>query len=126
MKRISHMTLIAFIVALLLGCTNESTMPPPQPKAEEIEVTINNTEVYELDLGVSGDEERASIISQASHFETSEIVRDSTTQWNAVYRYKAQSGYMGSDTVLIETCTGGTGVDCSDTLLINVHFTVTN
>ncbi|MCF8338554.1 MAG: hypothetical protein K9I74_11305 [Bacteroidales bacterium] len=77
-------------------------------------------------MKISGDEEGASIQTQAQHFQTSTIVRDSSTNWSAVYYYKPDSGYVGEDYVAIETCTGGNGVNCSNIDVISINFNITN
>ena len=72
-------------------------------------VSINNTEIYAYRTGISGDEEGASIIIQARHFDISEIVRNAETKWEAIYKYKPTSGFSGTDYVELELSTGSDG-----------------
>ena len=92
---------VVFVVGLvaLIGCSPY----PSLDSDKDITVAIKNSGVYEHDLGMSGDEEGASIKRQASHFTVSEIVRDSTTNWSPVYRYQPSKGYVGTDSVEIQT-----------------------
>ena len=53
------------------------------------------------------------IKKQAVHYEVSEIIRDSTTNWEAMYCYPAAKNYVGSDEVEIETSRGSDGVSPS-------------
>lgn len=88
-------------------------------------ITIKSSEEYVFDTMASGDEEGASIKTQAKHFEKSEIKRDESTNWSPVYYYKPTTGYTGSDYVEIETCTGGS-IPCSNKEIIRINFNVTN
>lgn len=74
-----------------------------------INVSVTTAEVYEYHTGLSGDEEGAGILKQAKHYKISKFIRDSTTQWVAVYKYKAQNNYVGEDTVELELLTGSDG-----------------
>jgi uncharacterized membrane protein len=74
-----------------------------------IYVSIHNSEIYEYQTGIGGDEEEASIVIQAKHFEISDIIRNAETNWEAVYKYKPKSGYKGSDYMEIELGTGSDG-----------------
>ena len=118
---------VVFVVGLvaLVGCSPY----PGLGSDKHITVSIKNSDMYEHDLGMSGDEEGASIKRQASHFTVSEIVRDSTTNWAPVYRYQPSKGYVGTDSVEIQT----TQVDVAPSRLqdqhgafINIHITVTD
>jgi hypothetical protein len=64
------------------------------------EVTISNAEILNYNLGPFGDEQGASIALQAANYEISEIVRDDLGE--KVYRYKAKSGFIGTDLVEIK------------------------
>ena len=68
-----------------------------------IQVEMKNSEIYKYKTGINGDEEGARITKQAEHFEISEIIRNDTTKWEAVYRYKPQGNYVGNDYVEINT-----------------------
>lgn len=93
---------------------------------EEVDVVLQNTEDYVYDFGFSGDEESATIITQAQHFSVSEIFRDTTSNWSVKYRYRPELGFIGNDYVEIETCTGGEGVKCSNIMTVKINFTITD
>ncbi len=82
-------------------------------------------ENYSYDFNITGDEEGTTIKVQALHFEVSELIRNSSTNWGVVYIYKPISGYVGTDCVEIETCTGGEGVNCPDTEKVKMNFSIT-
>ncbi|MFB1018058.1 MAG: hypothetical protein QMC46_08210, partial [Burkholderiaceae bacterium] len=78
---------------------------------------------------MSGDEVGTSIKRQASHFTASEIVRNTPTNWSPVCRYQPSKGYVGTDSVEIQT----SQVDVSPSrpqgqhgAFINIHITVTD
>ena len=88
---------------------------------------LNQTEIYKYKTGISGDEEGASIKQQAQHYQVSEIVRDSTTNWEAVYRYQAKKYYVGGDEVEIETSRGSDGTSPPTEIeRIIIKFIITN
>ena len=64
-----------------------------------IKATLKNSEAYEYRTGFGGDEQGASIKVQAGHFEKSEIVRDASTSFEPVYKYKPKGDYVGKDSV---------------------------
>ena len=69
-------------------------------------IDLSNTELL-LDLEVSGDEEGAQIILPPAHALNSELLRNSSTEWRAIYRYAPDPTYLGADSVFIERCRGG-------------------
>ncbi len=74
---------------------------------------------------IGGDEEGASISIQATHFEISEIVRDSSTNYLAIYRYKPAVDYVGTDSVEIKTSTGSDGASPPTHIeYITINFTI--
>jgi len=73
-------------------------------KAFDQELQLNNTDTHTISIGDFGDEEGAAILQHPSQFEQSEIVRDASSNWNPVYKYKAKNNFKGVDSVLIETC----------------------
>jgi len=99
---------IFLISTVIISCEDE--------KIEELNdaIQLKSSETFYYDFNISGDEEGATIIEQASHFEISELQRDESTNWSVVYRYKPEDTYLGKDTVSIETCTGGVGLSCTD------------
>lgn len=83
----------------------ESATPPakkPADKPKTIEATVRNSEEYEYRTGFGGDEQGASIKVQAGHFEKSEIIRNPSTGFEPVYKYKAKGDYVGKDSVELE------------------------
>ena len=122
MKKAPIVSFLAICRLSLTNCNKEET----ENIVSEIEVTINNSDDYEIDLMISGDEEGATIKTQAQHFQKSELIRDSSTNWSLVYRYKPVSNFTGMDFVEIETCTGGESTGCSNVEIVRINFTITN
>jgi hypothetical protein len=114
-----------FSILLVLSIFSACDLTRVIPEKEDIAVTLNNAALYELDLRASGDEESADIEVQAEHFLQSEILFDESTQWETIYRYRPEVGYVGEDYVEIKTCTGGSGVGCNHHKLIRITFEVT-
>jgi len=115
----------AFIQLFLLfvfGCQN-ATDSNINKRIES--VTLDESEVFEYKTAISGDEELAIITQQPHHYEISKIVRDSTTEWEAIYRYKPERRFQGTDQVTIKLGTGsdGSGSNTNFKLLI-IEFTV--
>ncbi len=109
------------LLFFLLNCTKE--------EINTDFIQINNSEEYTYDLKISGDEEGASILTQALHFEKSELIRNSSTNFNIVYKYKANSNYVGTDFVEIVTCTlgpGNNGIACNKRDTIRIDFNISN
>ena len=97
-----------------------------QGASNETNVTLKNTESYSRTF-VLGDEEGASIPVQAQHYETSELVRDASTNMNVEYRYKPSSGFVGNDYVILEIHYNKTGENSSAyTETERINFTITN
>jgi hypothetical protein len=88
----------------LVQCTGTS-----EPGAENQLVSINDSEVFEYRTGIGGDEEGASIKVQAKNYQISKIIRNSETNWEAVYMYKPKAGFKGIDYVELELSTGSDG-----------------
>ena len=97
-----------------------------QGASNETNVTLKNTESYNRAF-VLGDKEGASIPIQAQHYETSELVRDESTNMNVEYRYKPTSGFVGNDYVILEIHYNKTGENSSAyTETERINFTITN
>jgi len=97
-----------------------------QGASNETNVTLKNTESYSRTF-VLGDEEGASIPVQAQHYETSELVRNESTNMNVEYRYKPTSGFVGNDYVILEIYYNKTGENSSAyTETERINFTITN
>jgi hypothetical protein len=101
-----HPMQFLLILVLIAGCQRSLE---PELLDNVISVTITDQDIFEYKTGIGGDEEGAVITVQAQHYEISEIVRNSETNFEAVYRYKAKIGFKGSDYVEIETRTGSDG-----------------
>jgi len=67
-----------------------------------IKATVKNSEEYEYRTGFGGDEQGASIRVQADHFEKSEIIRNPSTGFEPVYKYKPKGDYVGKDSIELE------------------------
>lgn len=122
MKTILKLTLLTIFIITLSNCNKEEN----EYIANEVNVTIDNSDDYELDLMISGDEESATIQTQAKHFQKSELIRDSSTNWSVVYKYEPQTNYTGTDFVEIETCTGDESTGCSNFETLRINFIITN
>ncbi len=119
MKTFVNLTVLLMVVLGFAACDKSDSNDPD----EIFEVTIKNTEDYSYDFGFSGDEEGATIVTQAKHYQKSDIARNG--DFNVIYQYTPESGFIGSDFVEIETCTGG-GVNCSHIELVRINFSITN
>ncbi len=83
----------------------EPPAEPAKPEADKpkiLEATVKNSEEYEYRTGFGGDEQGASIKVQAGHFEKSEMVRNASTGFEPVYKYKPRGDYVGKDSVELE------------------------
>jgi len=89
------------VVAQVEGCGGPAAF-------EVVNVSLGNTELYEYPT-VGGDEEGARIASQAGHYSISEIRRDASTHFIAVYVYRPAADFVGSDRVVVEILTGSDG-----------------
>jgi hypothetical protein len=109
------------LIALLLGA---ATSCAPSKSADHLNVSLSANEVYKYPT-VGGDEEGARIATQAHHYSTSEMQRDSTTDFIPIYVYRPALGYLGSDDVSIEVITNPIGTtEASRTRLVTIHFEV--
>ena len=122
MKKILKLSFIAICILSITNCNKEEM----ENVDREVDMTINNSDDYEIDLMISGDEEGATIQTQAQHFQKSELIRDSSTNWSVVYKYEPLPNYAGMDFVEIETCTGGESTGCSNVEIVRINFNITN
>ena len=122
MKKILKFSFLAICILSLTNCNKEEM----ENIDREVDVTINNSDDYEIDLMISGDEEGATIQTPAQHFQKSELIRDASTNWSVVYKYEPLPNYTGTDFVEIETCTGGESTGCSSVETVRINFTITN
>ncbi len=89
-------------------------------------MSLKNTSTYEFNTGIGGDEDGAFIKRPAQHFEESKIIRDSSTGWVAVYKYKPRASFVGTDSVEIETHEGSDGASAPQIIkVIRINFDVT-
>lgn len=117
---------ISLLIICILSFTNCSKIEENKDSTQGLNISISNSDVYELDLKIYGDEEGAKIVTQAQHFQKSELIRDSSTNWGVVYRYEPLPGYTGTDFVVIETCTGGESSGCTIIEIVKINFTISN
>jgi len=88
-------------------------------------VTLKNAESY-IRTFVLGDEEGASILYQAQHYEKSELVRDKSTNMNVEYHYKPITDFVGNDNVVLEIHYNKTGeISAAYTETVRINFTIT-
>jgi hypothetical protein len=94
---------ICLLVAALIGVAPPLTMVScaSTDSTQTIDVSLQRGELYQH-ATVGGDEEGARIATQAVHYAISEIRRDSTTNWVAVYAYQPAADFIGSDQVELE------------------------
>ena len=111
MKKFLKLLLILICCVLLINCIKKDE---PENFDSELNITISNSDKYELDLIISGDEEGATIRTQSQFFQKSKLVRDSSTNWSVVYKYESLPNYTGMDFVEIETCTSRNSTGCSN------------
>ncbi|KAA3657693.1 MAG: hypothetical protein DWQ10_12770 [Calditrichaeota bacterium] len=102
--RVKIYLLQALFVCLFIACESST-----EPEIYDVHATIKTSETYEYHTGISGDEDGASIKTQAKNFEISDIVRNAGTKYEAVYRYKPKAGFVGTDYVELELKTGSDG-----------------
>ena len=114
LRRSTALLLILPVVVHIQGCRESNPV-------QTVDVSLRNTETYEYPT-VGGDEEGATISTQAEHYSVSEIRRGAETNWVAVYVYRPAAGYVGSDYAEIEIRSNSTGVASSPTRIRTVAF----
>ena len=121
---------LLLIGALGMGCETTAPLPPPQagqqdnqqvksalekvaapeqppaeveedPDVRTVQVTLKSSDEYEFSTGMGGDEQGARVSKEPAHAVKSEMVRDLSTNFEPVYRYKAKPGYVGTDRIEI-------------------------
>lgn len=113
---------ITMTLLFLFGCksTTDSNI---HKKTEHI--SIMSSEIFEYRTGIGGDEELAAVTMHPDYYEISTIVRDSTTNFEAVYRYKPEHGFAGTDWAEVKLGTGWDGVGSDMNYeVIRFEFTV--
>jgi hypothetical protein len=93
-------------------------------KTTEMDITLGNAETYRLTLGFFGDEEGPSIVEDAQHAKSSIILGE---PWEIrIYEYIPDSGYVGSDKVVIRTARGSDGASPNDNIeFFKINFNIT-
>ncbi len=80
----------------------------PKPKLSQadnlpvVEVTIKQHTWFDYKTGMSGDEQGVKFLLYAKHQQNCSILRDKTTGYEAVFRYRSKAGYVGKDSVELE------------------------
>lgn len=121
MKKIILVFLSSLLI-LTLSCDNNQDS---NSDVSAITVPLNKAETYEYRTGIGGDEEGASIILQAKHFEISDIIRNGDTQFEAVYRYRPEPSFSGTDYVEIQLSTGSDGASSpTNVKIVKIKFLI--
>jgi hypothetical protein len=112
-------TLILFSVMLLFSACIKTDTVNQQSNQKAIATVVRNFQTYEYATGVTGTKDVAKIITQALNFKKSEIVKDATTNGEAIYYYEARQGFEGNETIEIET------TESSKKTIVKISLTVT-
>ena len=116
--------LITLSVFFLSNCKEKEPEPETkQTKTESLSRTINmsSNETHSFDLEVT---ENAQIINDVENGSRSEISSADSLS-NLFYYYTPTNGFVGLDTVSIETCEEKEDDVCYDTKIYKVYFNVT-
>jgi len=127
MKDLSHTLALVLLTFFLAQCSKEDSAKrngPVELTNDLVYIDLSNTQELLIDLEVSGDEEGAQIILPPAHAMNSELLRNSSTEWRAIYRYAPDPTYLGADSVFIERCRGGQGVGCTQIDTVKVFLTL--
>ena len=127
MKDLSHNLALVLLTFFLVQCSKEESAKQNEPMEltnELVYIDLSNTQELLLDLEVSGDEEGAKIILPPTHALNSELLRNNSTEWRAIYRYAPDPTYLGADSVFIERCRGSQGVGCTQRDTVKVFLTL--
>ncbi len=88
---------ILIAIGIVISCSKDDDVTT---NVVEITINLSNTLEYNYWVGNYSEDDIVEILSQASHFEISELFR-STSGSSVSYKYKPQSGYVGEDFVEI-------------------------
>ena len=129
MKDLFHTLALILLTFFLAQCSKEDSTKQNGPVElmcpnDLLYIDLSNAQELLIDLEVSGDEEGAQIILLPAHALNSELLRNSSTEWRAIYRYAPDPTYLGADSVFIERCRGGQGVGCTQTDTVKVFLTL--
>jgi hypothetical protein len=112
-------------VYLLAPACNDFGEEPTLP-ISVINVTVRNTNTFQYPT-VGGDEEGTRISVQARHYRVSQIRRNASTNWVALYIYQPEADYVGSDYTELEVFTNPTGrPENKRVSKVGLSFKVTN
>jgi hypothetical protein len=121
MRTLVKYTLFLMVVTLSFGCQKDDSAV----LARIINVELKNTETYKVDLGGFGDEEGASVITQAVNFEISNTER--TPNGGVAYYYKPKASFTGTDFTVVGIYRGSDGATPSRLVeKVKFKFTITD
>ncbi|MEL7834659.1 hypothetical protein [Fodinibius sp. Rm-B-1B1-1] len=122
MKNFRFLSIPVVLLLILTSCQNTTD---PNVTEETYNISINSGEVFEYPTGISGEEEGATIVRQPDNYEVSTIVRDSTTNWEAVYQYQPKAGFQGTQSVELKLSMGSDGASPSSKVtVVKLNITV--
>ena len=129
MKDLFHTLALILLTFFLAQCSKEDSTKQNGPVElmcpnDLLYIDLSNTQELLLDLEVSGDEEGAQIILPPAHALKSELLRNSSTEGRAIYRYAPDPTYLGADSVFFQRCRGGQGVGCTQIDTVKVFLTL--
>lgn len=115
--------IVFFIVLIASVCLLSGNCERADTKTTELDVTLANSDTYRLSLGSFGDEEGCSIVENARQAKSSKILGE---PWETrIYEYIPDSGYVGSDKVVIKTERGSDGASANDDIeVIRINFSI--
>lgn len=90
---------IFLVLVLVASCSKDDNVTS---KVVEIKINLSNTSDYVYGLGTYAEGDIVEIVSQATHFEISELFINDSTGYT-FYKYKPQAGYAGEDFVEINS-----------------------
>jgi hypothetical protein len=124
MKRnVLYLFILSGILTFCMGCSKEETGLSP---ANEITISLGRNETYRYDLGLFGDEEGASITTQASHYLVSELNRE-INSGSISYTYTPALDFTGTDVVVLKSMQGSDGASPNNhVILTTIKFRISN
>ena len=122
MKTLQPRHLVAIASLLLLATSTTTCTESP---AVKVSVSLKNSQTYRY-TAAGGDEEGASISTQAQHYSMSGIRRDSSTGWTAIYIYQPVTGFVGSDRVVLDFLTNKDGIGPPNRSQVEIRFQIGN
>lgn len=109
-------------LVLLVSCDDQQS-----EQSLTVEAEISNTEIYEYNTGMGGDEQGAQIMQHPLNYEISEMIRDASTNFSPIYRYKPTTGFVGTEVVKLQLLDIIMGSTSSETITtdVTIYITVT-